>query len=151
MAILLLTEKECLLMGWRAKMKDWGGGDITFLSSDGECIVFVVVDEPILLSGKFKGKEQDRIGCPVVTDEGFVLFITGKRVARKLSKFEDTFKDNAFMIVRHGESGDINATYDVSVLDEPTKAKQLFDIAKKEYKPSLLKQAIEDAKEVMVN
>lgn len=136
-------------MGWRGKMKDWGGGDLTFLSSDGECLIFVVVDEPVLLHGKFKGKEQDRIGCPVVTDEGFVLFITGKRVARKLSKFEDKFKDTAFMITRHGIEGDINAFYTVSTLDNKEKTDQLFAIAKKEYKPALLKAAIEDAAEVM--
>ncbi len=134
---------------WKESMKEWGGGDLTFLSSDGEVIMFVVCDDPILLEGKFKGNVQERIGCPVVTDEGFVLFITGKRVARKLSKFEDRFSDTAFMIVRHGESGDINAKYDVSVLDDKPKTAQLFDIKKKEYKPALLKQAIEDAKEVM--
>lgn len=138
-------------MGWQTKMKEWGGGDITFLSSDAECIMFVVADDPVLLTGKFKGKEQERIGCPVITDEGFALFITGKRVGRKLSKFEDRFKDCAFMITRHGESGDINATYDVAILDNPEKTEQLFAIAKKEYKPALLKQAIADAAEVMTN
>jgi len=136
---------------WKEKMKDWGGGDLTFLSSDGEVIIFVVVDEPQLLKGKFKGNPQERIGCPVVTDEGFVLFITGKRVARKLSKFEDRFKDTAFMVVRHGESGDINATYEVGILDNDAKTTQLLAIAKKEYKPPMLKQAIKDAKEVMAN
>lgn len=138
-------------MGWREKMKEWGAGDFTFLSSDGECIMFVVVDEPVLLTGKFKGKEQERIGCPVVTDEGFVLFVTGKRVARKLSKFEDKFKDTAFMITRHGVAGDINATYDVDRLLSPDKTKQLLAIAKQEYKPALLKTAIEDVHEVMSN
>lgn len=136
-------------MGWKDKMKEWGGGDITFLSSDGECILFVVVDEPVLLHGKFKGKEQDRIGCPIVTDEGFNLFITGKRVARKLSKFEPRFKDAAFIVTRHGESGDINAKYDVTILDDKAKTEQLLKMAKKEYKSPMLKQAIEDANEVM--
>jgi len=136
-------------MAWKDKMKEWGGGDLTFLSSDGEVIQFVVVDEPVLLQGKFKGNPQERIGCPVVTDEGFVLFVTGKRTARKLSKFEDRFKDAAFMVVRHGEAGDINSKYDVSVLDHDLKTEQLFALAKKEYKPAMLKQAIEDAIEVM--
>ncbi len=136
-------------MAWKDKMKDWGGGDLTFLSSDAEVIIFVVVDEPVLLTGKFKGNPQERIGCPVVTDEGFVLFVTGKRTARKLSKFEDRFKDSAFMVVRRGESGDINSKYEVSILDNETKTKQLFDLAAKEYKPAMLKQAIIDAKEVM--
>lgn len=136
-------------MSWKDKMKDWGGGDLTFLSSDGEAILFVVADEPILLKGKFKGNPQERIGCPVVTDEGFVLFITGKRTARKLSKFEGRFKDSAFMIVRHGAEGDINAKYDVSVLDDEAKTAQLFELKKAEYKPALLKQAVKDAQEVM--
>jgi len=136
-------------MAWKDRMKEWGGGDLTFLSSDGEVIVFVVVDEPQLLEGTYKGNVQQRIGCPVVTDEGFVLFVTGKRVARKLSKFEGKFKDSAFMVVRHGEAGDIDAKYDVSVLDNKAKTKQLFDLAKQEYKPALLKQAVIDAVEVM--
>jgi len=138
-------------MGWRDKMKEWGTGDFTFLSSDGECIIFVVVDEPVLLVGKFKGKEQERIGCPVVTDEGFTLFITGKRVARKLSKFEDRFKDTAFVITRHGDVGDIHASYAVSIFVGEEKTAQLFAIAKAEYKPAMLKEAIVDAKDVMSN
>ncbi|MBA7538740.1 hypothetical protein ES705_31017 [subsurface metagenome] len=134
---------------WREKMKDWGGGDLTFLSSDGECIIFVVADEPILLKGKFKGKESERIGCPVVTDEGFVLLIIGKRAARKLSKYERQFNDVAFIITRHGVAGDINATYDVSVLGESPKTAHLFELKKKEYTPAKLKQAIKDAKDVV--
>lgn len=136
-------------MAWKDKMKDWGGGDLTFLSSDGECLVFVVVDEPVLLVGKYKGNEQHRIGCPVVTDEGFMLFVTGKRLARKLSKFEDRFKGSAFMVVRHGESGDINCKYELSVLEDKPLTERLFAIAKKEYKPAMLKQAVTDAQEVM--
>lgn len=136
-------------MGWKEKMKEWGAGDFTFLSSDGECIIFVVVDDPVLLVGKFKGKEQERIGCPVVTDEGFSLFVTGKRVGRKLSKFEDRFKTCAFMITRHGAEGDIHSTYDVGVFDNKEKTEQLLAIAKKEYKSSMLKSAIDDVKDVM--
>jgi len=136
-------------MTWQSKMKDFGGGDLTFLSSDGEVIIFIPVDEPVLLTGKFKGKEQERVGCPVMTDEGFQLFVTGKRTARKISKFEDRFKTNAVMVVRHGGEGDINSTYEVSLLNDEAKVKHLLDMAKKEYKPDMLKQAIEDAAEVM--
>lgn len=134
---------------WKETMKDLAGGDLTFLSSDGECILFVVADAPVVLTGKFKGKEQTRIGCPVITDEGFVLFITGTRVGRKLSKFEDRFSDTAFMVVRHGVAGDINASYDVTPIDDEKKTQHLFDLKKSEYKPALLKQAIKDAKDVM--
>lgn len=138
-------------MSWKEKMKEWGGGDFTFLSSDGECIIFVVADEPALLISKFKGKEQQRIGCPIITDEGFSLFVTGKRVARKLSKFETQFKSQAFVVIRHGVEGDINATYEVSILDNKEKTTQLLTLREKEYKPALLKQAIEDVQEVMSN
>jgi len=136
-------------MGWKDKVKQWGGGDFTFLSSDGECLIFVIVDDPILLEGKFKGKPNDRIGCPVVTDEGFQLFITGKRVFRKLSKFEHLFSSAAFMVVRHGGEGDINAKYDVTIVSDAAKVQQLFELAKREYKPDLLREAIEDAKKIM--
>lgn len=136
-------------MSWKDKFKEWGGGDFTFLSNDGECLIFVVVDDPVLLKGKFKGKDQERIGCPIVTDEGFQLFVTGKRVGRKLSKFEGEFKKSAFLVVRHGESGDQDATYPVTILDNPEKTKQLFAIAKREYKPELLAQALEDVQEIM--
>lgn len=134
---------------WREKMKEWGGGDLTFLSSDGECIIFVVADDPVLLKGKFKGNESERIGCPVVTDEGFMLLIIGKRAARKLSKFESVFKEQALMITRHGVEGDINATYEVTALQAGKKTEHLFDLMKKEYTAAKLKQAIKDAKDVV--
>ena len=136
-------------MGWKDKMKEFGGGDLTFLSSDGECLVFVIVDEPVLLKGTYKKKEQDRVGCPVFTDEGFMLFVTGKRVARKISKFEDKFKEKALIVVRHGETGDVNSTYDVSLYDNDELAKRLFAMAKTDYKKDLLIAAIKDAKECM--
>lgn len=136
-------------MSWKENMKEFGGGNLTFLSSDGETLCFVVVADPVLLQGKYKGKPQDRIGCPVVTDEGFMLFVCGKRVARKLSKFENRFKDSAFIVTRHGEEGDVNCTYPVAILDNPEQTKLLFTIAKKDYKPDLLTEAISDATDCM--
>ena len=130
-------------------MKEWGGGDFTFLSSDGECIIFIVADDPILLKGKFKQQTSERIGCPVVTDEGFQLLIIGKRAARKLSKFEPRFKDTAFMMLRHGVAGDVNATYEVNPIDNEQKTAHLFDLKKTEFTPAKLKQAIKDAKDVV--
>lgn len=136
-------------MGWRNKMKEFGGGDITFLSSDGECLVFAIVADPVLLHGKFKGKEQDRIGCPVMTDEGFQLFVCGKRVGRKISKFEDKFKEKALIVVRHGETGDVNCTYDVSLYDNDVVADKLLGMIKTDYNPEQLEQSIKDATECM--
>jgi len=136
-------------MSWKESIKEWGGGDITFLSSDGECLIFVVVADPVLLEGKYKGKPQDRVGCPIVTDEGFVLLVTGKRVARKLSKFEFAFGDTAFMLVRRGVEGDINVKYDLKAIDDVGKTKHLFELAATEYNVEKLAAAIEAAQEVM--
>lgn len=134
---------------WKEKLKEWGGADLTFLSSDGETIVFVVVDEPVLLEGKFKGRETQRVGCPVVTEDGFALYVTGKRFARKLSKYEDRFKDSAFVAVRHGAEDDINTKYELRICDDMAKVQELLDLAKTEYKPELLVDAIEAAKDAM--
>lgn len=138
-------------MSWKEKAKEWGGGDFAFLSSDGEAIIFVVVDEPVLIKTKFKGKEQERIGCPVFTDEGFTLFVTGKRVFRKLSKLESRFAESAFMVVRHGLEGDVDSKYDVTILDDKAKTQQLLKAAKAGYKKDMLKEAVEAVKEVSEN
>ncbi|GAJ13934.1 unnamed protein product [marine sediment metagenome] len=44
-------------MTWKDKMKEYGGGNFTFLSVDGEVLIFIVVGEPQLLIGHFKGKQ----------------------------------------------------------------------------------------------
>lgn len=137
-------------MTWAGKAKEWGGGDFTFLSEDGETIIFVIVDEPQLIETKFKGKSQERIGCPIVTDGGFVLFVTGKRVFRRLAKHESKFKDTAFMVTRHGIRGDVDAVNTVTLLDDKEKTKQLFNLSK-EYKPAMLQEALEAIKQVVEN
>lgn len=122
-------------MSWKEKIKEFGGGDLAFLSEDGEVITFVVVGEPVLLEGKFKGRPSEKIGCPIVTDDGFVLFIAGKRLARKISKYETAFGDTAFMAIRHGEQNDITSTYELKVLDDEDIKNQLFEsIAGKDFK-----------------
>lgn len=136
-------------MSWKDKMKEWGSGDIMFLTEDDESLIFVVVDEPVLLMSSFKGQPQERIGCPIVTEDGFSLFIAGKRLARKLSKFEKLFKTAAFVVTRHGVTGDQNAKYPVEVLKDEKTTKTLLALAKTEYKPELLKQAIKDAETVL--
>ena len=105
-------------MSWKEKMKDWGGGDIAFLSEDGEAVTFIVVGEPILLEGKYKGKVSEKIGCPCVTADGYTLFVMGKRLARKISKYEDKFDDVAFTAIRHGEANDIACTYEIKLIDD---------------------------------
>lgn len=136
-------------MAWKEKLKEWGGADLTFLSTDGESMVFVIVGEPELLEGKFKGRETQRVGCPIVTDEGFLLFVTGKRFARKMSKYEDRFADTAFIAVRHGAENDINVRYELRICDDAAKTQELLALAKAEYKPELLAEAISAAKDAM--
>ncbi len=138
-------------MNWKEKIKEFGGGDICFLSGDGEVLDFVICDNPVLLQGKFKGKPQQRVGVPIVTSEGFSLFITGKRLARKLSKFEDKMATCAFRVVRHGEENDVNSSYPVTILDDTELTKQLFELKMKEFNPTVLKEAIDYALEVMAD
>ena len=114
-------------MSWQEKMKEFGGGDLAFLSEDGEVICFVVVGEPVLLEGKFKGRPSEKIGCPVVTPDGFVLFIAGKRLARKISKYESRFGDTAFMAIRHGTQNDITSSYELKILDDLPMKERLFE------------------------
>lgn len=138
-------------MTWIDKMQEWGGANVLFLSEDGEVVKFIVVDEPQLLESKFKGKTQERIGCPIVTEEGFTLFVMGKRLARRLSKHEGKFNDVAFIIIRHGVAGDIDSTYELSMLNEPELTTKLFGIANKEYTPQLLEEAIIEVQDIMQN
>lgn len=137
-------------MGWKDKMKEFGGGNFTFLSTDGETITFIVVGDPVLLKTMYKKKEQERIGCPVVTDEGYQLFICGKRLARKLSKQEGVFTTNAIMAIRHGAEGDADSHYDVRVLPEPETFTRLVAIRDKDFKPEMIQESIDEASQVLV-
>lgn len=136
-------------MSWRDKMKEWGGGDVTFLSEDGEVLDFVICGEPVLMKGKFKGKEQERVGVPIVTLDGFSLFVTGKRTARKLSKYEADFVNSAIRIIRHGGEEDVNTKYPISLVTDKEVVKQLFLIKDKEYNQDVLDEAIKYATELM--
>lgn len=136
-------------MGWKDKMKEWGGGEVSFLSEDGEAIVFIVCGEPRLLESSYKKKVTERIAAPLITLDGFTLLIIGKRLARKLSKYEDKFKDSAFVVVRHGEQGDINTMYDLSVLDDPATTAKLFEYKVSIFDPSMIDEAITAAQDIM--
>jgi len=136
-------------MSWKDKMSEWGGGDLAFLSEDGEAIIFVVVGEPVLLAGKYKGRVSEKIGCPVVTADGFVLFIAGKRLARKLSKYEDEFSSNAFMAVRHGTQNDITSSYELKIVPDAEMTTNLLAIAKRDFNPEMIADAVKAAEAVM--
>jgi len=136
-------------MSWKEKMKEFGGADLAFLSEDGECLKFVVVGEPVLLEGKYKGQPSEKIGCPVVTAEGFQLLVAGKRLARRIAKHEAEFNKVAFIAIRHGEQDDPSTTYELKVQDEAELVKRLFAVAKKEFKPDMISEAVEAATDVM--
>lgn len=136
-------------MSWKDKVKEFGGGDLAFLSEDGEVLDFIVVGEPVLLEGKFKGNPTEKIGCPVITDDGFVLFIVGKRLFRKIAKHEDCFFTNVLQATRHGEQGDIHATYDLKILNDESLLAKLQALQIDEFNPSMIDEAISSAKEVM--
>jgi len=136
-------------MSWKEKMKEFGGGNFTFLSEDGEALTFIVVGEPVLLKSTYKGKEQERIGCPIVTDDGFCLLIGGKRLARKLSKHESLFAISALMVVRHGAVGDTDTKYDVKVLPEPETFARLDAIRKADFKPDMIAEAVAEAMDTL--
>jgi len=148
--ILILLEGT-RIMSWKDKMKEFGGGNFTFLSEDGETLTFIVVDEPLLLKSVYKKQENERIGCPVITDEGFMLFVTGKRVARKLSKHEAVFDSKAIMVTRHGDTGDINATYTVNEVAEKETFDRLMKIKKADYNKAMIAEAVTAVAEVLDN
>lgn len=136
-------------MSWKDKMKEFGGGDMTFLSEDGEVIKFIVVGEPILLEGEYKGTPSRKVGCPVITLDGFSLFIVGMRLARKISKHEPQFGEVAFMAIRHGEANDANASYPLTVLDDKELLETLHNLKDTEFNNAMIDEAIIAAQEVM--
>lgn len=145
----MADKKEQQTDSWQGRMKEWGGGDFTFISSDGESLTFIVVGLPQQLTSIYKGKPQKRIGCPVVTDTGYQLFVCGTRVARKLSKFEKQFDKTAFMVIRHGAEGDVNAKYDVQPIPETETYSALMKIKEQDFKPDMIAESVKAASEVM--
>jgi len=136
-------------MSWKEKSKEFGGGDLAFLSEDGEVINFVVVGEPVLLEGKFKGRPTKKVGCPIVTEDGFVLLVAGKRLFRKIAKHEERFDSCVLQAIRHGEQGDINSTYDLKVLDDVDLATKLFALKAADFRPEMIDEAVKAAIDVM--
>lgn len=134
---------------WGGKMKEFGGGNFTFLSTDGETLIFIVVGLPVLMKGMYKNKAQERIGCPIVTDEGFQLLVCGKRLARKLAKHEKIFKSHAVMVTRVGIEGDVNAKYPVRVLPEKETFDKLSAIKNEDFSDDMIADAVVDAEKVL--
>ncbi|KKL07213.1 hypothetical protein LCGC14_2588240 [marine sediment metagenome] len=136
-------------MAWKDKMAEWGGGEVAFLSEDGEAMIFIVVDDPVLLQGKFKGRMSERIGCPVITSEGYTLFICGKRLARRLSRYESNFGDTAFMVVRRGEHNDIETVYELSKCTDDVLTAKLFAWKVSDFDHAQVADSIAAAEEIV--
>ena len=136
-------------MAWKDKAKEWGGGDVAFLSEDAEVITFVVCGEPFLMKSVYKKQEGERIAAPLMTIEGFQLLVIGKRVFRRLAKYEARFKDTAFMIIRHGESGDPNTKYELTPVDDETLTKKLLKLRKDDFKPEQIPDALKAAEDIL--
>lgn len=134
---------------WASKMKEFGGGDFTFLSEDGETLIFIVVGLPVLMKGTFKGKEQERIGIPIVTEDGFQLLVGGKRMARKLAKHEKIFDKQALMVTRVGGENDVNTKYPVTIVPEAETFQRLKAIAAEDFTPDMIDEAVKAATEVL--
>ena len=145
----MAKERTPDLTTWAGRMKDWGGGNFTFLSSDGEALIFIVVGLPRQMTSVYKKKEQKRIGCPVVTDAGYQLYICGTRVARKLAKFEPQFDKSAIMVVRHGAEGDVNSKYDVRLCPEKETYSALMKIKADDFEESMIEESVKAATEVL--
>jgi len=136
-------------MGWKDKMDEWGGGEVSFLSEDGEAAIFIVVGEPVLLSGKFKGRVSERIGCPAITSEGYTLLIIGKRLARRIARYEKRFADTALMIVRHGEHNDIETTYELTKVTDKEVTARLFQTKIDDFDQIMIDDSVKAAEEIM--
>ncbi len=129
-------------------MDEWGGANVAFLSEDGECVSFCVIADPVLLSGKFQGRDTERIGAPVVTVDGYTLLVIGKRVARKLAKHEKDFGSHALEIIRHGESGDTKTKYTVQRCQDPEVSEILLAMAKTGVNESDIEESVKEAFEI---
>ena len=146
---IMAKDKEKTPETWHSRMKDFGGGDFTFLSTDGETLIFIIVGLPELLKGTYKGKEQERIGIPIVSEDGFQLLVGGKRMARKLAKFEKYFNTNALMVTRVGAEGDINAKYPISLVPEKETFERLQRIKAEDFDSEMILDAIKDVQTVL--
>jgi hypothetical protein len=74
------------------------------------------------------------------------LFVTGKRVARKLSKLEGVFGSQALMVIRNGNEGDVNTRYDVRVLPEAETFAKLAAIRDADFRPEMIQDSVDEAK-----
>lgn len=85
---------------------------------------------------------------PIVTEEGFFLFVGGKRIARKLTSLEDKFRDHVFTVTRHGAEGDTNASYEVTTAKDKETYAKLKAVMGHTFSQEALEEAITEAGEI---
>lgn len=136
-------------MSWSEKVKEFGGCDVAFLTEDGEVITFVILGDPELFKGKYKGQETKRVAFPIATSDGVTILIVGMRTARRLAKYEKHHHDTAYEIIRHGVQGDQDATYDVTPISDAQITSELFEIKAREFKPELLPEMLANVQEMI--
>lgn len=136
-------------MTWKEKIEEFGGSDATFLTEDGETITFVICADPVLFISKYKGQENNRIGFPIVSMEGFSILVIGKRVVRRLGKHEKEFETTAFEVTRNGEPNSQDTTYDVRACKDPELTARLFELKAVEYVSKELPDAIKAVEEIL--
>lgn len=136
-------------MGWKETMQEIGGGNVSFLSEDNETTTFIVVGDPAVLEGEYKRTKSVRIGCPVITQDGYSLLIIGKRLARRLAKYEDKFETEAFTVTRHGEKSDIDTTYELKLCDDEQLKQQMFELKRTSFDPSEIAESVADAERII--
>ncbi len=135
-------------MTWKEKMDEWGGAAVSFLSEDAEVITFCVIADPVLIVGKYQGRETARVGCPVVTADGYSLLVIGKRAARKLAKYEDQFEKCAFEMIRHGAGEDTKTKYEVRVCADNDLVHELLGLKKKGVEQEDIDESIQEATKI---
>lgn len=136
-------------MSWKERMSEYGGADVTFLTEDSEQLTFIVCGECELVEGKYKGQPTRRIVAPVVSTDGFTMFVMGLRLARRLSKYEDKFDKVAFTVTRYGVKGDQNASYDLKACVDETTTKELFTYKQTEFCEADVEEALDAVREII--
>lgn len=138
-------------MTWKAKAKEWGSGAVKFLTEDGELLTFVIMGEPRLMEGEYKGKPTKRIAAPVMTEDGFCILLIGQRPFYRLAKYESQFPTAAFEIERHGETGDTNAKYPISISEDKILTQTLLTMAKDGVDKDEIQEAWDAAEKIVTS
>lgn len=136
-------------MSWKDKVSEWGGAEMLLLSEDGESAVFAIAGEPELYRGVFQRNPTERVLIPVVTLEGLTILVTGKRVFRRLAKYEEKFSEVVFELIRHGASGDKDSTYELKPLEDQELKLAILDKGIKDCDPAEIPELMAEVRKAL--